>query len=354
MDESIKKFIISEEITILEAMKIINDGGKGIAYICKDNKLLASVSDGDIRRAILRNQNVNEQIKMIANYNPFYIFEHQKKHSKKFMKEKMITSVPVVNSRNMELCVILFMYDEQRNLSNLKIPVYIMAGGKGNRLKPYTDILPKPLIPIGDKTITEHIMDRFTKYGCDEFHMIVNYKKSLIKAYFAEIEEKRNVNFINEEEFLGTGGGLKLIDPKISDTVFVTNCDILIEANYKEIYDYHKKTNNIITMVCVNKTEVIPYGTIELDERNMVKEIKEKPSYSFHTNTGLYIIEPEFIDMIPFSTFTHITDTIAMCIELGKKVGAFFVSEEDWLDMGQLEKLRNMEDKLGFNQEHIR
>lgn len=348
MEERIKKFIIPEDITILEAMKVIDAGKRGIAYICKETKLVASVTDGDIRRAIISNKNVNDKIIQIANHNPHFLFENEKSNSKKIMKDYVITSIPIVTKSNMEIIDIVFMFDENRDIDNLDIPVYIMAGGKGTRLRPYTDILPKPLIPIGEKTITEHIMDRFSQYGCNEYHMIVNYKKSLIKAYFAECEVKRNVNFINEEEFLGTGGGLKLITPKIKHTVFVTNCDILIEGNYKEIYNYHKKNQNLITMVCVNKKEVIPYGTIELDENNLVKNIKEKPSYSFNTNTGLYIIEPEFIDMIPENTFTHITDTIAKCIEIGKRVGAYFVMEDDWLDMGQIEKLRYMEAKLGL------
>lgn len=348
MEEIIKKYIVTEDITILEAMKVINSGGKGSAYVCKENILLASITDGDIRRAILKGKDVNEKVIEIANFKPYFLLEKQKKKSKVFMKEHSITSVPIVKDNNMELCDIVFMYDTRLNVDHLGIPVYIMAGGKGTRLKPYTDILPKPLIPIGEKTITEHIMDRFSSYGCNEYHMIVNYKKGLIKAYFAECEVKRNVHFIDEDEFLGTGGGLKLIDPPIKDTVFVTNCDILIEGNYKEIYDYHKKSKNIITMVCVNKTEVIPYGTIELDECSMVKNIKEKPSYSFNTNTGLYMIEPEFIDMIPPNEFVHITDTIAKCIQLEKRVGAYFVSEDEWLDMGQLEKLRNMEEKLGL------
>lgn len=347
MNNEINKYIISEDLTLLEAMKKINDGGKGIAYICKNFKLLASVTDGDIRRALLNNQNINESVKNIANYAPIFMLEKDKKNRKEFMKKYSLPSIPIVN-KDMEVCDIIFLYNDKKSNINLNVKVYIMAGGKGTRLKPYTDILPKPLIPIGDKTITEHIMDKFSEYGCNQYYMIVNYKKGLIKAYFGESDVRRNVSFIDEKEFLGTGGGLKLIYPKISETVFVTNCDVLIDANYKEIYNYHKDNSNIITMVCVKKTEVIPYGTIELDETNIVKQIKEKPTYSFNTNTGLYVIEPEFIDMIPVNTFIHITDIIQNCIKKNKKVGAFFVSEDSWLDMGQLEKLRIMEEKLGF------
>lgn len=348
MEESIRKFIISADITILEAMKVIDAGGKGIAYICEDNRLLASVTDGDVRRAIIENEDLNNKVIHIANQNPHFLFEDKKRNSRDYMKEYLITSIPILRQSDKKICDIMFMYDAARSIENINIPVYIMAGGTGTRLRPYTDILPKPLIPIGEKTITEHIMDRFSQYGCNEYYMIVNYKKGLIKAYFAECEVQRNVSFVDEDEFLGTGGGLKLITPKISDTVFVTNCDILIDANYKEIYDYHKKNHNVITLVCVNKKEVIPYGTIELDADNVVKAIKEKPSYSFNTNTGLYIVEPEFIDMIPEHTFIHITDIIEKCIATGKKVGAYFIMEEGWLDMGQLDKLSYMKERLGL------
>ena len=224
-----------------------------------------------------------------------------------------------------------------------------MAGGKGTRLYPYTQILPKPLIPIGDKTITEHIMDRFIEHGCDKFTMIVNYKKHFIRSYFIENEEQRNIEFINEDEFLGTGGGLKLLENKMQSTFFMTNCDILVEEDYSEILKYHKIQRNIITMVCAVKNMTIPYGTVDIREDGSVIGLKEKPEFTFITNTGFYVIEPELLRLIPENTFIHVTDLIQQCIEEEKKVGVYKISEDKWLDMGQLDELERMKEKLNVN-----
>ena len=223
-----------------------------------------------------------------------------------------------------------------------------MAGGKGTRLYPYTQILPKPLIPIGEKTITEHIMSRFKEYGCSHFDMIVNYKKHFIKSYFLDNENTVDVDFIEETEFLGTGGGLRLLEGKYQSTIFMTNCDILIEEDYAKILEYHKKNNNIITMVCAEKNMLIPYGTVEISETGQALALKEKPRLSFITNTGFYVIEPEFLNMIPENTFIHITDIIQNCIDTGKKVGVYKILEEKWLDMGQMEEMERMRQKLNI------
>lgn len=221
-----------------------------------------------------------------------------------------------------------------------------MAGGKGTRLHPYTQILPKPLIPIGNQTITEHIMERFEQYQCSHFDMIINYKKNFIRSYFQDNEIKRNVDFIEEPEFWGTAGGLKLLEGKYKSTFFVSNCDVLIDADYKDIYNVHKQEKNIITLVCAKKKIVIPYGTVSVNEKNEILEFKEKPEYTFLTNTGLYLVEPEFLKMIPEQTFIHITDVIQKCMNAKKKVGTYIIDEENFMDMGQLRELEQMREKL--------
>jgi NDP-sugar pyrophosphorylase family protein len=229
----------------------------------------------------------------------------------------------------------------------MNVPVVIMAGGKGTRLYPYTQILPKPLIPIGEKTITELIMDHFEAFGCKHFDMIVNYKKNFIKSFFIDNEQKRNVDFIEEPQYLGTGGGLKLLEGKYEASFFVTNCDIIVEEDYSEIMKYHKSENNVITIVSAMKNVTIPYGTIEVSDTGQVIKLNEKPNFSFLTNTGFYVLEPHFLDMIPHNTFIHITDVIQRCINMGEKVGVYPISENAWMDMGQLEELEKMREKIG-------
>ena len=222
----------------------------------------------------------------------------------------------------------------------------IMAGGKGARLYPYTQILPKPLIPIGEKTITEHIMDRFSEYGCTHFDMIINYKKNFIKSYFLDNEISRDVVFIEEKKFMGTGGGLKLLEGRYASTFFMSNCDILIEADYGEIVRFHRENKNLATMVCAMKHVTIPYGTVEVSSEGRAQRLKEKPELSFITNTGFYVLEPAFLEGIPADTFIHITDIMQKYIDGGKQIGVYPIAEERWLDMGQMDELERMKKRL--------
>lgn len=342
----IKDFIVSEDNSVIEVMKVIDKNAKGIAFICEKECLLGVVTDGDIRRYILKNGDLNNSIKNIANYAPKYVTNKDIIDYTSYMKRNYITALPIVNKK-MKILSIRFLYDNQtlRN-TNLNVPVVIMAGGKGTRLNPYTQILPKPLIPIGEKTITELIMDHFEAFGCNRFDMIVNYKKNFIKSFFIDNEQKREVNFIEEKEFLGTGGGLKLLEGRYQDSFFVTNCDIIIEEDYADILKYHKAEKNIITIVSAMKNVTIPYGTINVSEEGQVVMLKEKPSFTFMTNTGLYVLEPKFLNMIPRDTFIHITDIIQSCIDAGEKVGMYPISEHAWMDMGQMEELEKMRERL--------
>lgn len=342
-------YIIDADFSIIKAMQRIDRNAKGIVYVLKDKKLVGVITDGDVRRFLLKNGNLSDNVLKIANKSPKYLEEGQEKCIHKALNEFKVRSMPVLNSDG-EIIKIYFedeCVEAERNILN--IPVVIMAGGKGTRLYPYTQILPKPLIPIGDKTITEHIMEHFISYGCNRFTMIVNYKKYFIKSYFTDNEIDYNVDFIEEKEFCGTGGGLKLLDGKYESTMFMTNCDILIEADYSKILEYHREQKNIVTMVCAEKNMTIPYGTVEVTKTGKAVGLKEKPQLSFITNTGFYVLEPEFIREIPDNSFIHITDIIQKCIDTGKNVGVYTIKEENWLDMGQLEELEKMKQKLNVN-----
>lgn len=339
-------FLLQFDSTIKEAMQQIDKNTKGIVYVLQSEKLIGVITDGDVRRFLLNNGDLSENVTKIMNKAPIVLDLEHEKEAHFLMEQKKIRSLPILNEQKQ--IVKIYFSDDKVELQKevLDIPVVIMAGGKGTRLYPYTQILPKPLIPIGDKTITEHIMDRFMEYGCDKFTMIVNYKKHFIKSYFDDNEKNLNVTFEEEKEFLGTGGGLKLLDRKIDSTFFMTNCDILIEEDYSKILKYHREHNNIVTMVCAVKKMVIPYGTVELSQDDRVIGLKEKPEFSFITNTGFYILEPEFVKMIPENTFIHITDIIEQCINEGRNVGVYKISEDRWLDMGQMEELERMKEKL--------
>lgn len=346
----ISDYIVSESTSIIEVMKQIDKNGSGNIFVCEDGVLRGVVTDGDIRRSIVNNIAMSEPIRSVTNYSPVYLSIRDVSKAEQLMREKVITAIPILNEEHRIVDIKFLLKKNVLHRRDLPTPVVVMAGGKGQRLKPYTDILPKPLIPIGEKTITEHILGHFKEYGYHNYYMIINYKRNFIKAYFYENETENKtenkISFIEEEVFLGTGGGLGLLKGIVNETFFLTNCDILIEADYHDIYAYHKEKKNIITIVCSKKNVVIPYGTITANAEEEVTKLTEKPEFEFKINTGLYVIEPDFLEIIPPDTFIHITDLIQKCIEQNKRVGMYLIDEDSWMDMGQMEELEKMKRKL--------
>lgn len=346
----IQQFIVQENTDVIETMRQIEAGARGIVFVCRGRQLCAAVTDGDIRRHIMANGKLTDPIMQIASVPPIFLEHGKENMAADIMERHYITAAPIVNE-NQEIVDICFWRDQHQKpvmtKPSLRMPLVIMAGGKGTRLKPYTDILPKPLIPIGEKTITEHIIDRFAVYDCKDVMMIVNYKKDFIKAYYKDISTESEITFIEEEEYLGTGGGLRLLSDHLDTTFFMSNCDILIDADYDKMVQYHQAEGNLITMVCTSRRFEIPYGTVQTDVRGRVTELDEKPGFEYKINTGFYLIEPEFLQKIPEKTAIHITDVIDRCIKEGEKVGTFLIDDDCWMDMGQLDELEKMKAKLG-------
>ena len=344
---SIETLVITEEQSVLEAMKQLDATAMKILLVAETKKLKAIITDGDIRRHLLHGGKLEDKVKDVANYNPRFIYEKDKGNSRELMKKWLILSLPVVNEK-LEIQSVVFLNDYEigRNHS-VHAPVVIMAGGLGTRLHPYTKILPKPLIPIGEIPITEHIINQFMEYECNRFHLIVNHKKNMIKAYFSDAEKDYQLEFHDEDIPLGTGGGLSLLKGKVETTFFLTNCDVLVRANYKEIYDFHKQNGNMITIVAAYKHLTIPYGIINMDSNGEIATMIEKPEYSFLTNTGFYVVEPEVVDRLEDNKAIGFPDIIEKEKGLGEKIGVFPVSEKCWLDMGQLEELEVMRKELG-------
>ncbi|MCM3760902.1 sugar phosphate nucleotidyltransferase [Alkalihalobacillus oceani] len=342
----VQEFLIDEESTMLEAMALLDKLAKKVLFVVKDNRFAAAITDGDIRRWILKKGSLNAKVKDMANYSPKYIYEKDKQMVKDYMRKHSIEALPVLNEEE-EIVSIVFWNDEKvERGGKLEAPIVMMAGGLGTRLYPYTKILPKPLIPIGEIPVAEHIINRFNQYGSNQFYLIVNHKKNMIKAYFNEIEKKYDVYYADEELPLGTGGGLSLLKGEIDSTFILTNCDIIIEEDYEKIYDYHQKENNLITMVCSLKNIKIPYGVIEISEVGEIEEMKEKPEFSFFANTGMYVVEPRVINELENDTAIGFPDIIEKYKQSGEKIGVYPISENAWLDMGQLDEMENMRRRL--------
>lgn len=343
------RYIVNADDSLLTVIEK-NNMLSGTGVIVSDNgKLVGTITDGDIRRWIIKKKSIDARADEVANKSPVFLYHHQANQAIELMKKCNITILAITND---ELDIEDIVCSKESIggdliLNDVNCPVVIMAGGKGTRLYPYTKVLPKPLIPIGDIPIAEHIMAQFHKYGCSDFYMIVNHMGNMIKAYFNEQERDYNLSFIDEQEPLGTGGGISLLDGYVNDTFILTNCDIIIQDNLFQAYKYHRERNNIITMICSLQKHQIPYGVVEVDKDGSLKEMKEKPTISYFTNTGCYIVEAEVIHGIKKNTKIDFPDLIKKYRDEGKNIGIFPISEEAWLDMGQPDQLEKMREILG-------
>ncbi|MGM5630009.1 sugar phosphate nucleotidyltransferase [Apibacter raozihei] len=228
----------------------------------------------------------------------------------------------------------------KKNDKILNIPVIIMAGGEGLRLKPLTNILPKPLLPYGDSTIIENIMNRFIKFNCREFYLSVNYKAEIIEFYFSNLKNKNYlIHFVFEKKPLGTAGSLSLLKNQFKTSIFVTNCDVLIDEDYSEIYKFHKNKNYELTIIATSKSNIIPYGVVNLDSNGNFANIIEKPHTTYIINCGMYILEPHLLNEIPDNMFYHITELIQNIKNRKGKIGVFLIDEKNWIDAGNIENL---------------
>lgn len=339
-----EKYLVNMQATVKEAIeKMEKELIKAVVIVDEEKTVVGLFANGDMRTFFLRGGSLSVNICEAMNKEPVLFRSEEQVKAERRVKTRVI--YPIVDENKKIVDILDYdnsIYSEKVNDSLKDIPLVIMAGGKGTRLYPYTKILPKPLIPIGDVTITERIIHSFQRYGCNKVIMVLNHKANMIKAYMSELEKNYQVDFVEEKNFLGTAGGLKLIRDKVQTTFFLSNCDILVNADFECIYKTHKAKGNKITFVCSMKDVVIPYGVVETDQDGMITRMKEKPGFSFLINTGLYMIEPEVIDDIEDDQFIHFPDLAQSYLERGERVGVFPVSESAWMDMGQFSSMEDM------------
>ena len=337
--EKIKNRIIAPDITILSAMKQMDEIRMKILFVYDDEKFEGILTLGDIQRAIIKGHALTEEVVKILDRNKIYAYSTEPIDSiKQKMESIRAELMPVL--RDGELVEVytwedLFGKSSEPQKKLIDLPVVIMAGGKGTRLKPITNVIPKPLVPIGDKTILEVIMDQFEGIGCHKFYMSVNYKADMMKFYLSQLDHKYDIEFFMEDKPLGTIGSVSLLKGKITTPFFVSNCDSINEQDYRDVYDYHVSNNNDLTIVTMVKTFKIPYGVIETGEDGLMTALSEKPELTYQVNTGVYILNPSCIDEIPEGEFFHITHLMEKIKARGGRVGCFPVSEHAWKDMGE-------------------
>lgn len=353
-NDKIERIIIQADETILYALKRMDEIGVKLLILQKSGIFNGLITIGDIQRAIIKNISLNEKLDLIK-HDGIHVAKPMDDISE--IKQRMISErdecMPVIDENGKIVDVIFWddLFGEREKVKKLKgIPVIIMAGGKGTRMKPLTNVIPKPLIPVGEKTIAEYIMDSFLDYGCSDFYFSVNYKADLVRYYFNQLNNKEyNIHYFQEQKPLGTAGSLSLLKNIITSTFFVSNCDIIINQDYNEIYDFHKKNQNEITMVSSLKNIFIPYGTVETGINGELLSMREKPEFNYMINTGMYIIESDVLDEIEDDQFLHITTLINKVKDRNGKVGVFPISEKQYSDIGEWEFYRNTLENLNTN-----
>lgn len=339
MHTNIEHISIQISETVLNSLKKMDTEGVKSLFVFDNNAFSSLLTIGDIQRAIINNVALNAHVGSIIEKNKKYASEGNDLET---IKAKMYSLraefMPVISQNGVLLDVYswkeLFGIKTKYQRKNIDIPVVIMAGGKGTRLKPLTNVIPKPLIPLNEKTILEIIMDQFHEIGCSKFYISVNYKYEILKYYLDSLETTYEIEFFKEEQPLGTIGSVSMLKNILSTPFFVTNCDIIIDQDYHDVYDYHIENENKITIVSAVKSNKIPYGVVKTGENGLLTELTEKPDNTYMINTGVYILNPELIQEIPPNTFFHITELIEKVQAAGGRVGCFPVSEKSWTDIG--------------------
>ena len=332
---------VNRKETIKKAMiKIKKNGTRTVVVIDSKKQLLGTLSEGDIQKALIKNKKLVSNIEGIYNKNPKKI--NIKNINKKKISQIFINGqygiLPAVNSSNIVQKVLTWeeIFNSEKEQVNLKnIDVVIMAGGKGERLKPYTEVLPKPLIPVNNKPMLEHIIENFSYFNFSKFHLVLNHQANLIKSYFQTIKKNYRLNYIKEPKPLGTAGGIYFVKKIKSDDFIIANCDTLFKIDYIKFYNYHKKNKNLITLAVSKTQHIFPYGFCKINSNRLVA-LEEKPKFNFIANAGLYFVKKEIIKLIPHNKTFEMTDLIDKCLKMKKRTGVYEIPTNSWTDLGQL------------------
>jgi len=342
-NQRLEKISIARSTKLIDALRLMDQQEVKLLLVM-DGKIFRSlVSIGDIQRAIVRQVPLDSPVEKVLRKNIRIAYEEEPfAVIKQRMLELRTELMPVVNQGG-DLVRVYF-WDEvfveahAKPAEPLQAPVVIMAGGIGARLRPITNVIPKPLIPIGQKTIIEEIMDRFHECGAESFHVSLNYKGDMVEHYLNEVKCPYRITYFREDRPLGTAGSLHLLRDTLKTTFFVTNCDILVEHDYREILRQHRDESNEATAVAAVKVLSVPYGVFDCDQSGRLISLREKPDVTFLVNVGLYILEPHLLGEIPPDKPMHITQLLEQVRQRGGRVGLFPISEQSWFDIGEWAK----------------
>jgi dTDP-glucose pyrophosphorylase len=332
---NIKKILIKEKESLLSAILKLNKTGTRCLFVVGEKNIFkGTLTDGDIRRCIAKNKNFNLNIKNVYNKRSFFIYKEKKNNSKKikkFFKKNKNQLIPVLNKKKVP---VEYLSDQTRNkLLNQDNLVLIMAGGKGTRLKPFTDILPKPLIPINRKPMIINILDKFRKNNFNNFLISLRENDKILKSFLTQFQHKYKLNFLEESSELGSAGSIKLMKNQ-KKPFFVINCDTLVKVNPKRILNAHYESKSLMSMVVCLKSYKIPYGECNVNKLGFLKNINEKPSNKLMANVGMYVMNPEILKYVKNYEKLNMDKLIEKLLKNKKKICVFPIKEDEWIDTG--------------------
>lgn len=326
--------IISEKKTLLEALRQINSIAPEplvLFVVDEQQRMVGTLTDGDSRRALVAGASVNDTIDTVMLRNFRYMTTENVEDVKEIrhQKEMKMKLVPILDGDNHIVDII----NLEKYNSRLPFDVVLMAGGKGERLRPLTLETPKPLLKVGDKCIIDHNIDRLISYGVKHISVTVNYLKEQIEEHFAEPRGEVKVQTVREPKFLGTIGSIKFVENFYNDTVLVMNSDLFTNINYEDFFLHFKEHDADMSVAAVPYSVQVPYGIFKIEERRNITGLVEKPTYDYYANGGIYLIRKSALDLIPEDTFFNATDLIEALIAAGRKVIRFPLNGT-WIDIG--------------------
>lgn len=339
----VQKLIISANLSIKEALKKVELSGQRCVYIEKNKKLIGSLTDGDIRKLIIKDVNLNKKITNFYNKSPKFLEKNNFSISKakKILLKYKIDSLPITNKKKI-VQVITWRDIVKNKISSQRNSIFIIAGGRGERLMPFTSILPKPLIPVNGTPIIKLIIDSFNSENVKEIYVSLNYKHSIIKSYIkSEIKEKKII-FLTEKKPLGTIGSIRLANKKkLSNNFIVSFCDIFFQNNMQSVMNFHENNKNDLTIVVAQKKIQVPYGVCKITKKGNFIKINEKPISKQFVNVGYYIFNKKMLKFVPKGKKMDVTELIKKIKFNKRKIKVYPIEDENWFDVGQWSNYKN-------------
>jgi len=337
-----EKYRIKSSSTILQALSALNEIGHAtqtLFVVDEDNRMVGTLTDGDIRRSLIAGESIDTPVSFVMHKDFQFIREFDCDVQKlKALRKKNILFIPILDAQHHIIGICNLM--KYKNI--LPIDAVLMAGGKGERLRPLTEHTPKPLLPVGDKAIIDYNIDNLTYYGIENISVTVNYLKEQLEEHFAAEHNGVKVHCVREPRFLGTIGALRFVDKFENDTILVMNSDIFTNIDLEDFYLQFIETRADMSAAAVPYSISVPYGIFNVNEEN-ITGLTEKPTYNYYANAGIYLIKRKMLDLIPTDTFFNATDLIELLISQKKKVVRFPIHGY-WIDIGNKDEYAKAQD----------